>query len=184
MAKISKILAYEIIDSRSFPTIEARMTLDNGREVTTSIPAGTSVGKYELHELRDNDPKRFDGMGVLQAVKLIAETLGPKLIGADPLRQKDIDDWLVKANDHADRKIGANTILTISQLVLRAGAVIQDIPLFKYINLLFNDLAKTQLKTQKIPSPIFNLINGGTHANNNLDIQEFQLIPSSGFTFA
>lgn len=184
MAKIKKILAYEIIDSRSFPTIEARMTLDTGREVITSIPAGTSVGKYEAHELRDNDRNRFDGMGVTEAVKLINTALAPKLIGVDPLRQKDIDEWLVKANDSANQKIGTNTILTISQLALKAGAASQSLPLFKYTNTIFRSIFKSETKLRKIPTPIFNLINGGKHANNNLDIQEFQLIPSSRFTFS
>lgn len=184
MVKIKKIFAYEIIDSRGFPTIEARLTLDNGQEVMTSVPAGTSVGKYEALELRDKNTARFEGMGVERAVKLINDSLGPKLVGVNPLRQKEIDDWLVKANDSNGGRIGANTILTISQLAMRAGAISKNLPLFKYVNLIFNNLFKLETKIQKIPTPIFNLINGGKHANNNLDIQEFQLIPSSRFTFS
>ncbi len=183
MAKIKKILAYEIIDSRSFPTIEAKMILDNGHEVLSAIPAGTSVGKYEAHELRDGDMGRFDGMGVKNAVNLINNTLGPKLIGVDPLRQSEIDQWLVGVNNANSQQIGSNTTLAISQLTLKAGAAIQGIPLFKYVNQLFKKIFKTDIKLQKIPTPIFNVINGGKHANNNLDIQEFQLIPSSRFSF-
>ncbi len=184
MAKIKKIFAREIIDSRSFPTVEAWMALDNGHEVVTSVPAGTSIGKYEARELRDNDPDRFDGMGVTQAVNLINTSFAPKLIGVDPLRQKEVDEWLVKANEGANQKLGANTTLAISQLVLKAGADSQNLPLFKYVNSIFKNIFQSEVKVQKIPTPIFNLINGGKHANNNLDIQEFQLIPSSRFTFS
>ncbi len=184
MAKIKKIVAYEIIDSRSYPTIEARMTLDNNLEVVTAVPAGTSVGKYEVREIRDGDPDRFDGMGVTLAVTLINEMIAPKLIGVNPQRQDDIDKWLVKVNAANNQRIGANTILTISQLALKAGAAVQGIPLFKYVNQIYKKLFKTDIRIEKVPTPIFNLINGGKHANNNLDIQEFQLIPSSRFSFA
>lgn len=184
MLKIKKIHAYEIIDSRGFPTIEGKLILDSGQEVVSSVPAGTSIGKYEALELRDNDKTRFDGMGVLQAVSYINDLLGPKLIGVSPSKIADIDKWLGQADATKNKsKLGANTCLTISQLVAKAGAVEQGVPLFQYLNALFTLLFKSQIKLEKIPTPIFNMINGGKHANNNLDFQEFQMIPSSSYNF-
>ncbi len=185
MAKIKQIHAYEIIDSRGYPTIEGRLLLDNGIEVTTSIPAGTSLGKYEGVELRDKDPKRFNGMGVLQAVSYINTLLGPKLIGVSPSKITDIDLWLAKADATKNKsRLGANTCLAISQLVVKAAAKEQGVPLFRYINLLYRQIFKSEIKIEKIPTPIFNVINGGKHANNDLDFQEFQIIPSSSFPFS
>lgn len=184
MSKIKKIFAYEIIDSRGYPTIEGRLELDNGLIVTTSIPAGTSIGKYEAVELRDGDPKRFDGLGVSQAVSYINDLIAPKLIGVSPLKQKEVDYWLIKADETKNKsRLGANTTLTISQLFVKAAAADQNLPLFRYINDLYKNLFKTQVSIEKIPTPIFNIINGGKHANNNLEIQEFQIIPSSSFNF-
>ena len=98
MAKIKRIYAYEIIDSRGYPTLEGKLVLDNGMAVTTSIPAGTSKGKNEAVELRDNDLTRFEGMGVTKAVSYINDLLGPKLVGVSPLKQEEIDMWLIKAD--------------------------------------------------------------------------------------
>lgn len=185
MLKIKKIKAYEIIDSRGFPTIEGKLLLDNGLEVISSVPAGTSIGKYETLELRDNDKDRFNGMGVSQAVSYVNDLLGPKLVGVSPSKGADIDHWLIQADGTKNKsKLGANTCLLISQLVTKASAEEQGVPLFRYINSLFNQLFKSNLIIKKIPSPIFNVINGGKHANNNLDFQEFQIIPSSSFTYS
>lgn len=184
MAKIKQIKAYEIIDSRGFPTIEGRLTLDNDIQVVTSIPAGTSIGKYEAVELRDATQKRMDGMGVTTAVSYINDLIAPKLIGASPLKQKEIDYWLIKADQTKNKShLGANTVLTVSQLITKAAAADQKIPIFKYINQLYKTVFKDEIKINKIPTPIFNIINGGKHANNNLDFQEFQIIPSSSLTF-
>ncbi len=184
MAKIKKLYAYEIIDSRGYPTLEGTLVLDDGKAVGSSIPAGTSIGKYEALELRDHDPQRFTGMGVTQAASYINDLLGPKLVGVSPLKQQEIDNWLIKADATKNKsKLGANTCLLVSQLITKAGALDSNLPLFKYINFLYNKIFNTPLAVQKIPSPIFNVINGGKHANNNLDFQEFQIIPSSSFTF-
>ncbi len=183
MAKVKRIFAYEIIDSRGYPTIEGRMLLDNGLEVMTSIPAGTSVGKYEIPELRDNDAKRFDGMGVSKAVLNINNLIAPKLVGISPLQQKEIDDWLIQANTSNNNKLGGNAILTVSQLMVKAASADQKIPLFSYINKLYQSLFKSEIAIEKIPTPIFNILNGGKHANNNLEFQEFQVIPSSSLSF-
>lgn len=185
MAKIKKLYAYEIIDSRGYPTIEGKIILDNDKEVTTAIPAGTSIGKYEAVELRDGDNKRFDGMGVSQAVSYINDLIAPKLIGTSPLKQQEVDQWLIKADGTSNKnKLGANTILTISQLFTKAGAMDQGMPLFRYINSLYKNIFKTEIQIEKIPTPTFNIINGGKHGNNNLEFQEFQIIPSSLFTFS
>lgn len=184
MAKIKKIYAYEIIDSRSYPTIEGKLILDDGREVTTSIPAGSSIGKYEAVELRDNNAERFEGMGVTNAVSIINDALGPKLIGVSPQKQQAIDYWLKKADGTNNKnRLGANSILTISQLLVKAAALELNMPVFKYLNRLYQELFKEKIDLEKIPAPIFNVINGGKHANNNLEFQEFQIIPSSSLAY-
>lgn len=184
MATIKSLRAYEIIDSRSYPTIEAQLLLDNNITVTTSIPSGTSIGKHEAVELRDNDPARFGGMGVSRSVSFINELIAPKLIGASPLKQLEIDNWLIKSDGSKEKsKLGANTTLAVSQAILKAGAADQGLPVFKYVNELYKKLYKGEIPLEKVPSPIFNIINGGKHANNNLEIQEFQVVPSSLFSF-
>jgi enolase len=185
MSNIQKINAYEIIDSRGVPTIEAKLTLKTGQTVVSAVPAGTSTGKFEAWELRDNDANRFDGNGLLKAIKNINEVIAPKLIGASVLQQTQIDNWLIKSDGTKNKsKFGANAILVISQLIAKAGALTQKIPLFQYINYLYNQQTKSQLKISKIPSPIFNIINGGKHANNTLEFQEFQVVLSSSNSFS
>lgn len=185
MSKIKSIHAYEIIDSRGYPTIEGQLTLDTGVTVTTSIPSGTSIGKSEAVELRDNDKSRFDGMGVSQAVSYVNELLAPKLIGSAPDKQQEVDGWLVKADGTKNKsKLGANVTLTISQLFVKAAAADQGVPLFRYINALYEKIFKSKIPIERVPAPIFNIINGGKHANNTLEFQEFQIIPSSSFPFS
>ena len=184
MAKIKKIYAYEIIDSRGYPTIEGRLNLDNGISVTTSIPSGTSIGKSEALELRDKDPNRFNGMGVTRSVSYINDLIGPKLVGVSPLKQEDIDMWMIKADGTKNKsKLGGNTILTVSQLIVKAAAADLNVNLFKYINSLYQSLFNSQIPLERLQDLIFNIINGGKHANNNLEFQEFQVIPSSSYTF-
>lgn len=182
---IKKINAYEIIDSRGIPTIEGKLELDNGIMVTTSVPSGTSKGANEAIELRDTDIKKFDGMGVSQAISYINDLIAPKLIGTDPSKQLEIDKWLITADGTKNKsKLGANTTLTVSQLITKAAAVTAGLPLFKYINKLYSNTFKTIINIEKIPCPIFNIINGGKHANNNLQFQEYQIIPSSSLSFS
>jgi len=185
MAKIKSIKAYEIIDSRGYPTLEGRLELDDGTFVVSSVPAGTSIGKYESVELRDGDPKRFNGMGVLKSVSYVNDLLGPKLIGVSPEKQSEVDAWLIQADATKDKSLlGANTMLLVSMLFVKAAAESQKIPLFKYINSLYTSLFKDEITIERIPSPIFNVINGGKHANNDLQFQEFQVIFSSSFGFS
>lgn len=182
---VQKIIAYEILDSRGFPTIEARMTLSNGHEIETSIPSGSSIGKYEALELRDGDQTRFMGMGVLRAVDIINNVIAPKLVGVGTDQQVEVDKWLIAADGTDNKsKLGANSILAVSQLFLKAGAYSSKVPVFYYINKLYERLYKEFITIEKIPTPIFNIINGGKHANNTLQFQEFQIIPSSSLTFA
>ncbi len=185
MANIKSIHAYEIIDSRGVPTLEGKLVLDTGIEVVSSVPAGTSIGKYEAVELRDKDKNRFDGMGVSQAAHYVNDLLAPKLIGLSPLKQQEVDYWLIKADGTENKsRLGANTTLVVSELVAKAAALDQGLPLFRYINKLYQSLFKTEIKIERIPSPIFNIINGGKHASNNLEFQEFQVIPSTSFSFS
>lgn len=185
MAVIKSILAYEIIDSRGYPTIEGRLTLDNGYQVVTSIPSGTSIGKYEAVDLKDNDPSRFDGQGVTRAVSYINELIAPKLVGISPLKQLEVDDWLNRADGTVNKsQLGANVILTISQLCVLAGAALSGVPPYLYINKLYEAATKSKIAIERIPSPIFNIINGGKHASNSLDFQEFQIILSSSMPYS
>ncbi|MEN9328589.1 MAG: hypothetical protein RI947_1397 [Candidatus Parcubacteria bacterium] len=184
MANIKKIHAYEIIDSRGMPTIEAVLLLDNGKEVSASIPAGSSIGKYEALELRDGDAERFSGMGVSKAVSYINELIAPKLVGISPQKQREVDSWLIKADGTPNKShLGANTVLAISTLFTKAAAADLGIPLYKYIAQLYKSLFNDEIVIEKIPSPIFGVINGGKHANNSLEFQEFQIIPSSSYSF-
>lgn len=184
MITIKKIYAREIIDSRGSPTLEGILFLNTDEKVVTSIPAGTSIGKYEAVELRDGDPNRLYGMGVKKAVGIVNELIAPKLIGVSPFKQNEIDNWLIKADATKNKeKLGANTILLISQLLAKAGAKSNKVSLFTYINNLYEKFYKIKIPISKVPSPIFNIINGGKHANNNLEFQEFQIVPSSSFSF-
>ena len=185
MLKISSIRAYEIIDSRGYPTIEAELLLDNGRQVTTSVPESQALYPGEVVDVRDEDVTRFNGRGVLHAVSYINDLIAPKLKGVSPSKLLEIDAWLLKADGTKNKsRLGGNTLLTISQLVAAAGAVEADVPLFRYLNELYTHIYKDTIAIERVPTPIFNMINGGRHANTPMDFQEFQLIPSSSFTFA
>lgn len=181
MPKIHHLTAREIFDSRGIPTLEATLTLDNGMSVTTAVPSGTSTGKYEAVELRDKDAKRLNGNGVLKAVDNVNKIIAPKLKGQNPSQQGDIDRLLIKLDGTKNKsKLGANAILAASQAVCKAGAASYNLPVYKYLQ------AKYQLikDISRIPTPIFNVINGGKHGAGNLDFQEFHLIPSSRFPFS
>lgn len=184
MSTIKNIHAYEIIDSKGIPTVEASLTLDDDRVVTTSVPGASSASQNEAIDLRDEDPNRFSGQGVTHAVSYINELIFPKIKGASVLKQIEIDKWLNDADGTKNKsRLGVNTILIISQLLAKAASVSQHVPLFKYINSLYKSIYNEEIPIEKIPTPIFNMINGGQHANNSLDFQEFEIIPSSSFTF-
>lgn len=174
--KIKKVYAREILDSEGVPTIESEVTLEDGSIGIASVPAGGSKGKNEALELRDNDPGRFNGLGVLKAVATINNQIGPRIVGMEAAYQGKIDQFLIDL-DGTERKsrLGANSILSISQAVLEASALSYKLPIHKYLE------QKYRLKgnDNNLPTPTFNLINGGKHSEGNLDFQEFHLIPTT-----
>lgn len=175
MSTIQQIYAREVLDARGIPTIECSLWLDDGRSVITTVPSGTSTGKYEAKELRDNDPNRMVGKGVLKAVENINNIIGPQLVGHDPTNQTDADQLMVNLDGTQDKsKLGANAILAVSQAILKAGALSSNLPLYKYIQ------QKYQVTQEMdIPTCIFSMVEGGKHGAENLDIQEFEIIPAS-----
>ncbi|MBI3954473.1 phosphopyruvate hydratase [Candidatus Collierbacteria bacterium] len=182
MAKIKAIKAREILDSRGNPTIETSIWADTGHGATASIPSGASTGRFEAVELRDNDPKRFSGMGVLKVVNIVNEVISPYIIGRDPSHQNEIDQILLNLDGTANKsRLGANAILSVSQAVLELGAMVNSLQTFEYISLKYG---LHQPTANNMPTPILNLVNGGKHGAGNLDFQEFHLIPSTQKDFA
>ncbi|PIR58919.1 MAG: phosphopyruvate hydratase [Candidatus Pacebacteria bacterium CG10_big_fil_rev_8_21_14_0_10_56_10] len=179
MATITAVQAQEILDSRGYPTVECRLWLDSGAYVASSSPSGTSRSKFEAHDLRDNDSQRMAGFGVLKAVDNVNSIIGPQLIGRDPTKQTEIDQLLVDLDGSPQKEnLGANAILAVSQAVMKAGALSVNMPLFEYV------YRKYQLTTNPtIPTCIYTMINGGRHGADNLDIQEFDIIPASHITY-
>lgn len=181
--KIYTIIAREILDSRGNPTIETMVILENGYRGAAAVPAGTSLGKYEAKELRDNDPNRYYGMGVLQAMNAVNTTIVTKLRGMDALDQKGIDQAMIALDGTEDKsKLGANSILSVSLAVAAASTAVRNISLFRYLNALFSQLVPTPLT--RIPTPTVNVINGGKHGAGNLDFQEFQIVPASSLRYS
>lgn len=180
MPTIANLHAREILDSRGQPTLETTLTLDTGDKGAASVPCGASSSKYEALELRDRDPNRFNGLGVLKAVSLINQDLAARLKGFDPTQQTRLDQQLVDWDGTPNKgKLGANTLLSISTACLKASAAYYRLPLYRYLWKKF--YSKQPLG--KIPGPTFNIINGGAHGAGNLDFQEFHLIPSTRFSY-
>ena len=179
--KIKKITAREILNALGIPVVETKVILDNGKIAVSSAPSGVSISKYEAVELRDKDPNRFFGKGVLKAVDNVNNKIGPKLIDFDPIKQTEIDQILVNLDGTKDKSnLGANAILSVSQAVLKAGALAVNLPLYKYVALKYC----SSNKEIAISIPIFSLINGGLHGAGNLDFQEFHVIPTSQKTYS
>ncbi len=178
MVTIKTITAMEILDSRGNPTVETTLTLSDGNAVVASVPSGASVGKYEAVELRDGDLGHYNGLGVLKAVANVNEIIGPKLIGLDPVKQGKIDETMLLLDGTPNKStLGANALLSVSLAVCKAAATAVRLPLYQYISeLLGSKLPKT---IDKMPTPTFNIINGGKHGAGNLDFQEFHIIPAS-----
>ena len=176
MAIIKAIRAREILDSRGIPTLEAEIWLDSGHYAVASIPSGTSTGKYEAVELRDNDPRRFRGQGVLKAIANVNTVIAPQLLGRDPTAQTEIDQLLINLDGTKNKsKLGANAILSVSQAVCEVAAVSLNLPTYLYLAWKYGN----KDKVTKLPTPTFNVINGGKHGAGNLDFQEFHIIPST-----
>ncbi|MSR78379.1 MAG: phosphopyruvate hydratase [Candidatus Omnitrophica bacterium] len=177
--KISKIHAREILDSRGNPTIEADVTLANGITGRAAVPSGASTGEYEAVELRDGDKSRYGGKGVQKAVANTNTVLAKALKGKDAANQKAIDELMISLDGTANKaKLGANGILAVSMAVCRAAAEAQGIPLWKHIGNLHKN------KKFTLPVPMANIINGGKHADNKIDFQEFMIAPTGAETFS
>ncbi|MBI5356202.1 phosphopyruvate hydratase [Candidatus Collierbacteria bacterium] len=180
MSLIKSIQARQILDSRGIPTVEALLTADDGYSAIASIPSGTSTGSHEAKELRDADPLVYQGSGVLKAVENINRILAPALIGKDPTRQTEIDQILIDLDGTADKnRLGANAILAASQGVCELGAAVTGYPTYKYLHLKYRLSERLDM-----PTPIFNVINGGKHGTGNLDFQEFHVIPATNKTYS
>jgi enolase len=176
MALIQSIEALEILDSRGNPTIEVTVALSNGMSASAAVPSGASTGEAEAVELRDNDKARFGGRGVMTAVKNVERTIAPELIGRDPREQAAIDSRMIELDGTPNKaRLGANAILGVSMAVARAAALQAGLPLYRYLG----GAAATLL-----PVPMMNVLNGGRHAGNNVDFQEYMIMPVGAATFA
>jgi enolase len=183
MSKITRIWAREILDSRGIPTVEAGCLLDSGHVTVSSVPAGTSTGTHESQELRDTQNPRYLGKGVLTAVNNVNTVLGPSVVGMDPANQLGIDEKLINLDGTENKtKYGGNAILAVSMVACKAGALASRRDLYVWINYLSQQLGLKPLL--RVPTPLFNMINGGLHGAGNLDFQEFHVIPASTKTFA
>lgn len=185
MSKIVSVKAREIYDSRGNPTVEVDVATTNGL-FRAAVPSGASTGIYEALELRDKDPNRLNGKGVLKAVENVNDVIGPKLIGMDPTQQAEIDKKMVEDLDGTQNewgwcksKLGANAILAVSMAVCRAGAAANQMALYKHIA----GLARVETDAFLLPVPSFNVINGGSHAGNGLACQEFMILPTGAQSF-
>lgn len=176
MAKIKQIRASEILDSRGNPTIETTVILTDGSVGVASCPSGASVGGYEATELRDHDEKRYLGMGVLKATENVEQIIAPRLTEMDANKQPEIDKTLIELDGTQNKgRLGANAILSVSMAVCKAAAKSSILPLFLHLR----QFIHRENHSLKIPTPLFNIINGGAHAGNNLNFQEFHIIPAT-----
>jgi enolase len=173
--KIQKIKAREVLDSRGNPTVEVDCLLDNGVLGRSIVPSGASTGEHEALELRDGDKKRFLGKGVLTAVGNVNNAIAPAVAGQDPTLQSHIDQMMLAMDGTKNKsRLGANAMLGVSMAVARAAAQAHDLPLYRYIG---------GVKASVLPVPMMNIVNGGAHADNNVDLQEFMIMPvgAAGF---
>lgn len=179
--KISSIQAIEVLDSRGFPTVEAVVTLDNAVSASAMVPSGASTGKLEACELRDSDKKRYLGKGVLKAVANVNEKIAEKLKGMDAADQEAIDQAMIDLDGTENKSsLGANAILAVSLANAKAYASANNVALFDHIRSLY----EIELDGYKMPVPMMNIINGGKHADNAIDIQEFMIMPFGAQTMA
>lgn len=179
MAKIKDIKSKEIFDSRGNPTLETQVILDDYTVAKAAVPSGASKGSHEVYELRDEDRTRFQGLGVLKAVRKIEEEIKPLLRGIDITKQKKIDELMIQKDGTDNKsKLGGNSILSVSLACARAGSKFSKTSLYKYIQQIYGKEGN-----KKSVTPLFNVINGGLHGANKLNIQEFLLIPNPKLSF-
>ena len=166
---ISKIYAYEILDSRGNPTVATQVELSDDTVATASVPSGASTGENEAVELRDADKSRFNGKGVLSAIENVNDVIARELIDKCPFDQEEIDQIMISLDGTPNkRRLGANAILSVSLAVARASAKSKKLPLFRYIG---------GINARTLPTPMMNIINGGAHSDAPIDIQEFMIVP-------
>ncbi len=176
MRKITKVSAREILDSRANPTVECEITLSDGTVASAQVPSGASTGAHEAYELRDGDGKRYHTKGVLSAVRSVREIIEPALLGMDVTDNDEADSVMIALDGMYNKSnLGANAILSVSIAMAKAGAASFGIPLYRYLGGIFK---------RKMPIPMMNILNGGVHADNNIDIQEFMIIPTGAQTLA
>lgn len=175
MTIISDVYAREVLDSRGNPTVEVEVYLESGALGRAIVPSGASTGAHEAVELRDEDKNRYVGKGVLKAVENVNEKIAPEVIGMDALDQLGIDKAMIALDGtHNKGKLGANAILAVSMAVARAAADALDLPLYVYLG---------GFNAKQLPVPMMNIVNGGAHADNNVDVQEFMVLPVGAPTF-
>ena len=173
--RIQHIKAREVLDSRGNPTVEVDCVLENGVRGRAIVPSGASTGEHEALELRDGDKKRYLGKGVIRAVENVNGIIAPALIGEDATLQSHIDQMMLAMDGTQNKaKLGANAILGVSMAADRAAAEAHDLPLYRYIG---------GVKTSVLPVPMMNIVNGGAHADNNVDLQEFMIMPAGAPSF-
>ena len=176
MALIEAVGAREILDSRGNPTVEVEVLLEDGIVARASVPSGASTGAFEAYELRDGDKKRYGGKGVKKAVAAVIDTIGPALEGFDATDQRLIDQAMIQLDGTDNKKkLGANAILGVSLAVAKAAADSADLPLFRYVG---------GPNAHTLPVPLLNIINGGSHADNDIDVQEFMIVPLGASSFS
>ena len=175
MSAIAFVDAREILDSRGNPTVEVDVVLDDGTVASAAVPSGASTGAFEAYELRDEDTKRYGGKGVLKAVEAVIDVLSEAIEGLDASEQRAIDAALIEADGTDNKsKLGANAILGVSLAVAKAAALSADLPLFRYLG---------GPNAHVLPVPMMNVINGGAHADTNVDVQEFMILPIGAETY-
>jgi enolase len=175
MSEIAMVKGREILDSRGNPTVEVEVMLDTGITATAKVPSGASTGKHEAVELRDGDPERYLGKGVLNAVKSVNGEIAEAVVGLDSMRQRLIDQTMIELDGTVNKsRLGANAILGVSMAAARAKAFELDLPLFRYLG---------GVCASTLPVPMMNILNGGAHADTDVQIQEFMIMPHSADTF-
>jgi len=175
VSAIAFVDAREILDSRGNPTVEVDVVLDDGTVASAAVPSGASTGAFEAYELRDDDKKRYGGKGVLKAVEAVIDVLSEAIEGLDASEQRAIDAALIEADGTDNKsKLGANAILGVSLAVAKAAALSADLPLFRYLG---------GPNAHVLPVPMMNVINGGAHADTNVDVQEFMILPIGAETY-
>ena len=183
MSKILKVHGLQVFDSRGIPTVSCKITLENGLSAISMAPSGASTGSKEALELRDSE-ERYAGKGVFKAIENINNVLGPLIVGKDPCLQNEIDNILISCDGTVDKsKMGANAILAVSLAVAMVASKLKQKPLYEHFAEIYKDISGNVPK-KTIPMPMFNILNGGEHADNNVDIQEFMIIPSKAKNFS